>query len=54
MFELFAAFVIGLMIVASTSGCASKQYIMKECKKVVDQSNAETGEQVCKRANFWE
>lgn len=46
--EIFLGAILALYVIFN-SGCASQQFIMKECKKVIDDAGADTGERVCKR-----
>ncbi len=46
--------VIAIAVILSNAGCSSKQYIMKDCKQVLDTDGKDTGERVCKKNNIWE
>jgi hypothetical protein len=50
---IIPAIVIFLFALAST-GCASKEYHMKECKQVLDLDGKETGEKLCKKYSIWD
>ena len=51
--QIILAILMGLVATLINAGCASKQYIMEDCKKVVDAEDKPTGEQVCKKSGPW-
>ncbi len=47
--------VLFALIAGFSSGCASKQYIMKNCGDVVDRKTQQTdGREVCEKNHWWE